>query len=235
MFCSHCSAEVLSTSAKFCHSCGKELGAQSGSNTLKPASRQAALSFEDFRKRKGDERCSKFNTKASNSKAAKQPKVEDSEVTIQVGVMVWREDSCSLSAKRGCNLPLKIHTSANADVLKSRAVSKQNRFNSCMVKSSNPIGYKLLYPDKTEVESNFAWQNTEFSLRRYKEELGKPYSRINFYVCSSVDYLSYIGDSGMTSDSDDGNGIDCQISKKSSTVTACATTTRETVNMKVLH
>lgn len=28
MFCSHCSAEVLSTSAKFCYSCGKELDIQ---------------------------------------------------------------------------------------------------------------------------------------------------------------------------------------------------------------
>jgi hypothetical protein len=146
--------------------------------------------------------------------------------------MFWKK-VCSLSTKRGSNLPLKIHSSAIADVLKNRAVSKQNRFNSGLVKSSDPVGYKLLYPDKTEVERNFAWQNIEFSLRRYKEELSKPYSRLVFYVCSSFDFLSHISDGGTIYDSDecDGNNDGCQLSKKSLTNTTSTTTTREKVNV----
>ena len=184
MFCSHCSAEVVSSGAKFCYSCGRELtrdlDVQSDCKKPKTAP-PATLSFEDLRK--GHNRCSKVKPKANNSKATKQPKIDDLEVTIQIGVMFWKEDS-SLSTKRGCNLPLKIHSSATAYILKAKAVSKQNRFNSGLVKSSDPIGYKLLYPDKTEMNRNFAW-NIDFSLRKYKE-LGKPYSRIVFYVCSSI-------------------------------------------------
>jgi len=155
--------------------------------------------------------------------------------------MIWKDD-CGLTSKRGCNLPLKIHSSATADVLKARAVSKQNRFNSGLVKSCDAIGYKLLYPDKTEVESNFPWDNSEFSLRRYKEELGKPYSRIVFCVCSNIDYLSHLQCDVLgsaISDSDGSDGNNCQPSKKPSKNVTSTTTERKRgrkqVNMQVFY
>ena len=181
-FCSNCSAEVLSSAAKLCYSCGQELDVQASADETKPKPAScSALTFDQFRKRKGDERCSRFKPKDSNKKAAKLLNAQDLEVTIQIGIMIWKDDCC-LTPKRGCNLLLKIRSSATADVLKDRAVSKQNRFNTSLVKSCDGVGYKLLFPDKKVVESNFTWDDSEFSLRRYKEELGKPYSRIVFYV-----------------------------------------------------
>ena len=46
MFCSNCSAEVLSSAAKFCYSCGRELDVQASAEPKpKPASR-SALTFD---------------------------------------------------------------------------------------------------------------------------------------------------------------------------------------------
>ena len=65
----------------------------------------------------------------------------------------------------------------------ARRVAKQNRFNSSLIKSDNALGYKLLHPDKSEVLRDFTWQkDLECTLRKCKEELGKPYSRISFYL-----------------------------------------------------
>ena len=184
--------------AKFCYSCGKELQnvpsssapngtssstipSASGHGTTKPLTRRP-VSFEDFRKRKENDRSARFTPKNKGARIAK--KEEDPEVTIQIGVMTWNEDSGSLSAKRGCNLPVKIKSSATAELLKAEAVMKQNRFNGGLVKVNNPLGYRLLYPDKTEVEPQLSWKYEAFTLGRYKDELGKPYPRITFYVAT---------------------------------------------------
>ena len=161
MFCTYCAAEVLSSAANFCHSCGKEL----------------------------------------NKKA------EASEVTIQIGVMIWKDGE--LATRRGSSLPLKVPSNATPKVLKAKAVAKQNHFISSLVKSDKALGYKLLYPDKSEVLRDFTWQkDLEFTPGKYKEELRKPYSRIRLYLCSNIDYLSYIADGIDSSDRFGGQSVE---------------------------
>ena len=93
--------------------------------------------------------------------------------------------------------------------LKVKAMAKQNRFNSSLIKSDKALGYKLLYPDKSEVLRDFTWQkNLEFTLGKYKEELGKPYSRIYFYLYSNIDYLSYVADGVDSSDQSEGQSVE---------------------------
>ena len=99
--------------------------------------------------------------------------------------MIWKDGE--LATRRGSSLPLKKPSNATSEVLKAKAVAKQNRFNSSLIKSDKALGYKLLYPDKSEVLREFTWQkDLEFTLEKYIEELGKPYSRISFYICSNV-------------------------------------------------
>ena len=64
------------------------------------------------------------------------------------------------------------------------------------------------------------WNEEEFTLARYKEELGKTYSRITFYLCSSVNYLEHVTNSlerelDEDSDSSAGSLEDFKIKKKS--------------------
>ena len=171
MFCTHCAAEVLSSAANFCYSCGKELNEK----VDEPKSRK--LSYEDFRKRKAEERGSKFCKKAIGN-APSFKNTEASEVIIQIGEMIWKDGE--LPTKRGSSLPLKVPSNATSEVLKTKAVAKQNRFSSSLMKSDKVLGYKLLYSDKSEVLRDFICQkDLEFTLGKYKEEIRKPYSRIS--------------------------------------------------------
>ena len=128
MFCTHCAAEVLSSTANFCYS------------------------YEDFRKRKAEERGSKFCEKAKGN-APSSKNTEAGEVIIQTGEMIWKDGEPA--TRRGSSLPLKVLSNATSQVLKAKAVAKQNRFNSSLIKSDKALGYKLLYPDKSEVLRDF--------------------------------------------------------------------------------
>ena len=46
----------------------------------------------------------------------------------------------------------------------------------------------LVYPDRTEVK-NLPGSTESFILKKCKEELGKPYSRIYFYLTKTSDFL----------------------------------------------
>ena len=51
-----------------------------------------------------------------------------------------------------------------------------------------------------------------FTLKRYKEEIEKPYSRITFYLCSSSDYFdSMMGDFDLDSDIDESSDNSCTL------------------------
>ena len=150
----------------------------------------------------GSKFCKKAKGNAWNSKNTKA-----SEVTIQIGVMIWKDRK--LATRRGSSFPLKVPSNAISEVLKDKAEAKRNRFNSSLIKSDKALGYKLLYPDSSEVLRDFTWQkDPKFTLGKYKEELGKPYSRISFYLCSNIDYLSYVADGVDSSDQSEGQSVE---------------------------
>ena len=65
------------------------------------------------------------------------------------------------------------------------------------------VFYQLLYADKNKVNT-LPGSDEPFTLKRYKEEMDKPYSRITFYLCSSSYYFdSVLGDFDLDSDSDE--------------------------------
>ena len=71
------------------------------------------------------------------------------------------------------------------------------------------LGYKLLYPDKSEALRYFTSQKgLECILVKYNEELGKPYTRISFYLWSNIDYPSYAADGVDSSDQSLGQSVE---------------------------
>lgn len=189
MFCHSCGLSLIK-SAKYCHNCGKtvkrENDATSSSSTstnsqhVKP---NKPMSLSDFHSMREEARRATFTYKD-----AKKKKVAEQDVTIQVaGIMCGRD----LKVKKGSNLPLKVSSNITAQALLSVAVEKHSRFNKDLVKYivGNDGGYKLLYPDKSVVDT-LPGVPEAFTLSRYKEELGKSYARIVFYLCHLKDYTS---------------------------------------------
>lgn len=87
-------------------------------------------------------------------------------------------DGTDLRPVRGKTLPLFVDPEVAApDVLK-QAVQKMRTFNKDMQEGP----YVLLYPDCSEVV-HVPGSERPFKLAEYKKELGKPYSRITFFIC----------------------------------------------------
>jgi hypothetical protein len=139
--------------------------------------------LEEFRKRKEERRSSYFLPKSKKKKA--QVKKEEN-VTITIGIMRLCEET-TLRKIRGSNMALTIATSSNESTILEGAIAKHARFNKTF---NGDLKYTLLYPDGSEVKSTLPESDEPFSLERYKDELGKPYSRITLFICRVTDFLT---------------------------------------------
>lgn len=215
-FCSSCGAKAVE-GALFCHQCGFSVQQAGGSDVsrLENASASPAtcskvpsrlpsgtgpplLTFTEFRKRKESDRQKHFNTK---SKASGKRKTDETDkeklVTCKIAFMTYREDTGCLKLVRGSQHSLSISPAINAYELRRKAVEKLSRFNRSL--SNYPEHYCLLYPDLTLV-CMIPGTETPFTLKQYKEDLGKPYERLTLYICKLEDYLA---NEGIDEDEDD--------------------------------
>jgi hypothetical protein len=226
VFCSGCGTEYVHN-AKFCHKCGKkasqsavpngindDTSVSTGSGTSTSASTSqsnehrttydrsgsARLSFSAYRMKKEQERssCSPKGPMAKKSKKAAS-KNTTVEVKVNVGIMTLRDGR--LLPKRNTMLPLNVNDLIGSNELLDKAVEKHSCFNSSLI-SNIPSMYKLLYGNIAQVQAAKTIPGSEepFSLKRYKEEIGKPYSKISFYICPLTDYLEDFINSSSSSD-----------------------------------
>lgn len=84
----------------------------------------------------------------------------------------------SLKPFRGKTLPLSLHADVEAPDLLKQAVQKIRTFHKEMVDGP----YILLYPDGSEVV-DVPGPDRPFKMSEYKRRVGKPYSRITFFIC----------------------------------------------------
>ncbi|XP_068739213.1 uncharacterized protein [Montipora capricornis] len=114
------------------------------------------------------------------------------------------KDGC-LSIKRGYSLLINVTPNITSEDLLEKAVEKHSRFHKDVFQSNKKVFYQLLHADKNKVSTQ-PGSDEPFTLKRYKEEIDKPYSRITFYMylCSSSDYFdSVLHDFDLDSDSDE--------------------------------
>lgn len=219
MFCSSC-GENCPLEAKYCHKCGDRLqhnateGAAivdegskkdesdgSASATGSGSKASGLLTFAQFRARKEEDRSKHFKSKPVKKMKLHHKGNVDCQVKINIGVMIMKDGR--LSIKRGYSLPLNVTPNITSEDLLEKAVEKHSRFHKDVVHSNKKAFYQLLYADKNKV-STLPGSDEPFTLKRYKEEIDKPYSRITFYLCSSSDYFdSVMGASDLDSDSDE--------------------------------
>ena len=194
MFCCHCGAQ-LEQKFKFCPSCGSkrqsinggasEEGSSQGTSSTttsvsvrKNPSNSSAVtsapipSFSSFRKVKEAERRSHFEPKTKKKKIEKKE-----EVLINVGLM---EVDFTGSLKRvfGKTLPVQLSTDMNYDEVLERSLKKWKDYDRTF---SQERDYVLAYPD-TNLARTIPGTDEDFTLKKYKEGLGKSYSRITLFL-----------------------------------------------------
>ena len=102
-------------------------------------------------------------------------------VTIQVGIISGDEKEETLHIIRGSRLPIKIPKNAGSQEILKKSIEKHSNHDQffCGVED-----WSLLYPDQKKVEY-IPGTNVPFTLQQYKEGLGKPFSKIDLYLCKT--------------------------------------------------
>ena len=137
-------------------------------------------SFYAFKAKKETERQNSFSKKSATINQKR--KIEDKEVTIQVGVM-----NEHFKVKRGETIPLKISSTASAHTILAAATKKHGDLNR-RVENDNGRNYMLVFKDGGDIEFIPGTDPPEpFTLQRYKEVSGFGYSRIYLYLVPIFD------------------------------------------------
>ena len=107
-------------------------------------------------------------------KATEKTPNSRAEVVINVGLIEANEKDI-VSIKRGSRLAIKIAKKFSAKEFVGVAVKKHADHDQFFCGSDE---YVLCYPDQSIVQFILG-TNIEFTVERYKEEIGKPYSKID--------------------------------------------------------
>ena len=163
---------------------GTQLEPSSRSSTVRDrasssSSTDRTLSFEEFYKKREDERRDGFKppkktVKESNSTPVVAKKSKN--VDIKVG-RVGQTDGV-MKVRRGKIQIITVSTSANKEEITQKAVMKYASFDQSFDES---LEYVLLYPDFREV-IHIPGTKDMFTLGAYKDALGKEFKRLTFYL-----------------------------------------------------
>lgn len=101
---------------------------------------------------------------------------------------LYKVEKGVLKTQRGKSLPVNVPVTANATVLQTLAIRKHVQFRNIKEDGS----YVLLYPQGHIVDM-LPGLDEEFVLSKYKQEIGKQYSRLQFYLCRQDQYTGEYG------------------------------------------
>lgn len=93
-----------------------------------------------------------------------------------------------LKIKRGSLLPIDVKKSDSCITVKNLGIEKQLAHNK-QIRESGACEWLLLYPD-LDLVLELPGTKVPFSVEKYKESLGRAYSRMNLYICRMEDYES---------------------------------------------
>ena len=190
MYCFFC-GNALEPAFMFCPSCGTKIGKNrrtdslsgSHSNKIKqPSSSPAATSgnlpsFSTFMKRKEADRRSHFKPGKKKSCLGETKGNPKDEVIINVGLMEYEYGVAKI--QRGKSFPVKLSRDVGYSEAREKALKKWEDYDRSFDRDR---GYVLVFQDG-KLATEIPGSTEEFTLRKYKEGLGKSYSRISLYLC----------------------------------------------------
>jgi hypothetical protein len=105
---------------------------------------------------------------------------------LQINIGIVELEGNHSKIKRGSLLPVDVKKSDSHATVKDSGVNKQLAHNK-QLRKEDDNEWLLLYPDMDNVV-NIPGKNELFTVEKYKESLGRPYSRVNLYICKMLDF-----------------------------------------------
>ena len=115
-----------------------------------------------------------------------EKKKKDDDVVVNIGLMEWNDKEHELRRKHGKRLPLRVSPSTTYATLLQEAEKKWQNFHSNLYDCTEI--YSLLYEDGRIAMLLPGSTEENFTLKRYREEIGKDYKSITFYLCTKSDF-----------------------------------------------
>ena len=103
--------------------------------------------------------------------------------------MEWNETLMKLKVRRGKKLMLMVSNTAPYHIIKEKAIMKWSAFHSDVFESMEE--YILLLSNCEEAQYLPGGKAEFFTLKRYKEELGRDYNKITLFLCKKQDLHQY--------------------------------------------
>lgn len=195
-YCVKCGCAVKED-YKFCLKCGSTI-AKDDNKENQVDGGQHTLSLQHFTDSREKKRQSFFKPSSNNKKKTATNNtavpfkkkenttvaVEEKYISLNVG-RARRDCFGELKVIRGKRLPVRVKETASALELKSLAIDKHSNHDQefCALES-----YVMLYPDLKEV-TTLPGNMDDFRLNKYRDCLGKPYSQMVLYLCTSNDFF----------------------------------------------
>ncbi|XP_023821389.1 uncharacterized protein LOC101163634 isoform X18 [Oryzias latipes] len=188
----------------FCCSCGKSIkflcdidDDEPGTRPLSEAEAPGESALESFQtspslKEKEERMCLKI----------KKVTLKEKRKVVKISVGLMRLQDGGLKAARGTVLPLLVQPEVDATELQRAAEQKLKAFH----RKLHGGPFLLLYPDGTKI-NNIPGTEVPFTLKEYKETLGKAYQRITLYICAAEDFFTSSQETNSESDLSDSEEI----------------------------
>ena len=173
MFCWSC-GKSISEGQSFCGQCGLQ-------NSKQKPEEKKPLSFNDFVKERSSSRSA--TTFPKKSKIDKR-EVKETTIYASVGEI---DDVGNIKQIKGSRLPVKVEVDWGSYQLKNAVFDKLERYNN-LVKGKRKSSYRLAYRNGETVKY-LPGTEIEFTVKKYKEDLGVGYSSILVYLIE-YEYLS---------------------------------------------
>ena len=168
----------MDPSANFCPFCGQKRGSNIvNTNETNKNAATKCLSFKNYAAKKTEERSTHFRS-GSKKKAAKSKNV-DPFALINIGIMRYVSPDV-VTPVRGKTLPLKVKKDSEYIEVFAEALVKRQAHDKSF---DTTTSWKLVYPDGQSAMTLPGQPEEAFTLRKYKEDLGKQYNRITLYLC----------------------------------------------------
>lgn len=150
--------------------------ARTETTRIEPTSTKSSLSvgsLASYMKEKESERRSHFEPKRKKIRATEK----NEEVLISIGLMEY--EAGEAKPLRGKTFPVKVLKNMNYDEVLERSLKKWEDYDRTFARKR---GYVLVYPDARSART-IPGSSEAFTLAKYKEGLGKAYSRITLFLC----------------------------------------------------
>lgn len=199
MYCFNCSFK-LKFGYHFCPNCGlktkiddeedevlnleKDFPSQLSAEKAQ-SSQSDHQSFQKFKKFKSAKTSERTSFNLFRNKSSKKQCNQVVQVNVGLGISKRCHDKTipiSFKSIRGKTLPVKVNSLSNVNELIDAAVNKHTKYNNDFNCENE---YELFYPDGTLV-SELPGSKITFNLKEYKDDLGKPYGKITFFLAPKL-------------------------------------------------